>query len=89
MSYKDANGELALHYLTTTELQATNAEAIKTAFDFAIGDHSLNKQDMVGLATDGASVMRGSQTGVSTCLKEEIEHLIANHCMAHRLQLVA
>jgi hypothetical protein len=49
----------------------------------------LNLYNMVGLATDGASAMRGDYTGLVGLLKQELPWLVAVHCAAHRLHLVA
>ena len=42
---------------------------------------------VVGIATDGASVMRGYRTGLVVWLQKDIEGLVAVHCVAHDLQL--
>ncbi|CAM1299786.1 Uncharacterised protein at_DN1338 [Pycnogonum litorale] len=54
-----------------------------------MNDNDLVMEDMVGLSTDGASVMTGVRTGVAKRFKDEVPNLITSHCMAHRLQLVA
>ena len=49
----------------------------------------LNKLPLlVGVTTDGASVLTGSKTGVQKRLKDLCNaHMIGTHCMSHRLQL--
>ncbi|KAJ8340715.1 hypothetical protein SKAU_G00353480 [Synaphobranchus kaupii] len=42
---------------------------------------------VVFLCTDGVAVYMGKRTGVAAKLKEHIEHLLAIHCVAHRLEL--
>ena len=42
---------------------------------------------LVGFGSDGASVMTGCKSGVSTRLKGEQPLLFTLHCMAHRLEL--
>ena len=48
-----------------------------------------NAEILVGIATDGASVMVGVKTDLTARFKEQCPWLLANHCMAHRLQLSA
>ena len=47
------------------------------------------QQNMIGIATDGASVMMGVQRGVTTTgrFKSVQPYIVATHYMAHRLQL--
>ena len=45
------------------------------------------KKKLVGMSTDGASVMLGKNNGVYAKLKELQPSLVAIHCMAHRLEL--
>ena len=52
-------------------------------------DYNLLISNLVVIATDGASVMVGGKTGLTTRFKEQCPCLLANHCMAHRLQLAA
>ena len=49
------------------------------------GDYSA----LMGLGTDGASVMVGCHNGVGAKLKEKSEKLVQVHCVAHRLNLAA
>jgi hypothetical protein len=42
---------------------------------------------MVGISTDGAAVMVGSNTGLCTRLAKRAPFLIQNHCVTHRLNL--
>ena len=43
---------------------------------------------MVGVTTDGASVLMGSKTGVQRRLKDACnKYMIGTHCLSHRLQL--
>ena len=40
-----------------------------------------------GLGSDGASVMLGARGGVSKLLKDKVQFLASQHCIAHRLAL--
>ena len=43
----------------------------------------------MGLGSDGASVMTGVRSGVSTRLKADNLYIVNIHCVAHRLALAA
>ena len=45
------------------------------------------EKKLVGFGSDGASVNVGVRAGVATRLKDRIPHLVAIHCIAHRLEL--
>ena len=49
----------------------------------------LEHKKLAGGATDGASVMVGTSSGVVTTIKHIIPKFISTHCSAHRLQLAA
>ncbi|PFX15955.1 hypothetical protein AWC38_SpisGene19803 [Stylophora pistillata] len=48
---------------------------------------NLHKDKMTGFGSDGASVMRGKNNGVSKQMKDDSPFLVSIHCMAHRLAL--
>ena len=43
---------------------------------------------LIGLATDGASSMIGSEIGTVTLMKNDIPNLVGVYCIAHREALV-
>ena len=53
-----------------------------------LGDRCLNMNKLIGLATDGASSMIGSEIGTVTLMKNDIPNLVGVHCIAHREALV-
>ncbi|KAJ4929799.1 hypothetical protein JOQ06_018820, partial [Pogonophryne albipinna] len=59
--------------------------AVQTVFEKAGLDNW--KEKVVFLCADGAAVNLGKRNGVAAKLKEEIGHLLAIHCVAHRLEL--
>jgi hypothetical protein len=62
---------------------------VKVVLDFLTG-RGVDAEKMVVLATDGASVMTGAESGVTTRLKKlKNPHMISIHCVAHKLALVA
>ena len=48
---------------------------------------NLPLQKLFGLATDGASVMTGVHSGVTTRIKERNPFIISTHCIANCLAL--
>ena len=46
-------------------------------------------QCLCGIGSDGAPVILGIHGGVSKLLKDQVPLLVANHCIVHRLALVA
>ena len=46
-------------------------------------------QRLSGIGSDGAPVILGIHGGVSKLLKDQVPLLVANHCIVHRLTLVA
>ncbi|KDO19013.1 hypothetical protein SPRG_14850 [Saprolegnia parasitica CBS 223.65] len=65
------------------------SDAVLAALLRLIEDVGLDYRDMVGFASDGASVMLGCRNGVATLLKTKIPRLVTSHCPAHRLNVAA
>ena len=49
----------------------------------------LTIEKLIGMATDGASVMKGERNGVTTKMKNKNAILLSTHCIAHRLALAS
>ncbi|XP_006818117.1 zinc finger protein 862-like [Saccoglossus kowalevskii] len=62
----------------------TISGAVKTKM---FNENNVSFDKMVGLGSDGASVMTGKVGGVSALLKKENPRLVNIHCIAHRLAL--
>ncbi|KAJ8333912.1 hypothetical protein SKAU_G00412310 [Synaphobranchus kaupii] len=71
------------------DVKHANADGIIAAVDSVFQQAGLeNWRDcVVFLCADGAAVNMGRKNGVAAKLKENIEHLLAIHCVAHRLEL--
>ena len=54
------------HFLAVRELEATNADYIHRTIVSVLKEKQLDMSKLVGIGTDGASVMRGTRTGVVT-----------------------
>lgn len=89
LRYVDTNEAVKTRFLKAEELECTDAEHIFYSVKLAAQSVQTHGLNMVGLASDGASVMTGVYKGVATRFKKENAHLITTHCMAHRLQLAS
>jgi hypothetical protein len=58
-----------------------------------LSEYLLNKDvdvtNLMGISTDGASVMIGAENGVCSLFKKTNPFLISTHCIAHRLSLAS
>ncbi len=70
-------------------LEKLDAAALTERIINVLEHHGLEyKENLVGQAYDGASVMRGKNTGVQARLKELANKAFYVHCNAHCLNLV-
>jgi len=86
----DETGPITM-FLDLVELQSTTAECIVTALLSSLKTHGMSddfiRDNCVGLATDGASVMLGKKAGVAKLITDKYPDIITWHCIAHRLEL--
>ncbi len=76
-------------YLGLVELRDADAKGISdTVFAF-ISQNGLQIKNMMGIATDGASVMVGKHHSVFTLLKQTQPNLQLIRCVCHSLDIVA
>lgn len=84
-------GNVEIKFLSTNDLLAesdsANAEAISTTLPTELNRCELPVDQLIGLCTDGTSVMTGKNSGVSTRLKQLNRHLVSVHCICHKLSL--
>ncbi|XP_069794897.1 uncharacterized protein [Narcine bancroftii] len=64
-------------------LQAGDAASIVSAIKQFYEEKKLDLHKMVMVTSDGASVMLGRVDGVAARLKQDIPHLVQQHCVAH------
>lgn len=81
--------EPVTRFLGIKQLSSADAESIFKEVVDLIEIFGLDISNLVGVATDGASVMVGCRSGVVTRLREVTCGLLATHCIAHRLALGA
>jgi len=83
---------VAVNFLAYVNISRGTADHICSALIQALENNlHMTKETifskLVGFGSDGASVMTGCKSGVSTRLKREQPLLFSMHCMAHRLEL--
>lgn len=78
-------------FLDLVELDSSSATAILSSLLHCLNRHGFSEQficnHLVGIATDGASVMLGRKTGVCKMLSDKYPGIVVWHCLAHRLEL--
>ena len=68
---------------------SSTADTIETSLVAYMEDKGLSMSKMVGLGTDGASVMTGVHNGMGARFKRRQPVLTSIHCVCHRLALAA
>ena len=82
------NGKPQMHFGGNIEVENGKAETIVNAVLKVLNDHQIPMDKVIGLGTDGASVMVGRLNGVSTSLRRLNPCLVNVWCCVHRLSLV-
>ncbi|XP_026544682.1 E3 SUMO-protein ligase KIAA1586-like [Notechis scutatus] len=79
-------------FLELVELEKQDAETICSSVMESLNNVGLTKnyleKNLIGFCSDGASVMLGRKSGVSTRIAKEFPNIIIWHCLNHRLPLV-
>ena len=83
------NGVPETHFLCVKRIHEAKAETLCTTVIAALEEKDINLNKLVGIATDGAATMIGRKSGVVVRLRDKVPHLLATHCIAHRLALAA
>lgn len=87
----DATVQPVTIFLDLVELACTNAQSILTSLLQCLNVHGFSddfiSNNLVGIATDGASVMLGKKSGVCKLLANRYPNIVTWHCLAHRLEL--
>jgi hypothetical protein len=83
-----AETEVVTSFLALKDVEDGTAKGLKDVFDKTLKDMGLDfKNNLVGLATDGARVNLGHKKGLATLIKTECPWLVIIHCFSHRLEL--
>ncbi|CAI5463503.1 unnamed protein product [Closterium sp. Yama58-4] len=71
-------------FLALLSLERCDAAALYDAIVNCLWSKDMSMDKLVGVSTDGASVMTGKQNGVVALLRKRCPWLVAIHCVAHR-----
>ncbi|CAH3168645.1 unnamed protein product [Porites lobata] len=89
--YDEDSSEVTVEFLSVDNLLEKNDSANATAMFETITSNlqacALSTKKLIGLATDGASVMVGRKNGLAAKLKEVNHRLVSVHCICHNLAL--
>lgn len=84
-------GKVSSFFLDLVELSGSDSKSIITALTSTLCDHGFDKNylssNLIGVCSDGASVMVGKQSGVLTELATMYPNIIMWHCLCHRIEL--
>ncbi|XP_062376891.1 E3 SUMO-protein ligase KIAA1586-like [Sardina pilchardus] len=85
-------GDVDNVFLDIKELaQGTDAESIYNSLRETLRGASFDDEflinNLISIATDGASVLTGKRSGVITRLKQDFPKIQSIHCLCHRLEL--
>ena len=84
--YDEHSSEVAVEFLSVDNLLEKHDSANAAAM-FQTIQSNLQASKLIGLATDGASVMVGRKNGLAAKLKDVNPRLISVHCICHNLTL--
>jgi hypothetical protein len=87
--YLTNSGETRTVFLQITDLFDGRAETIEKALLQFCETAGIDIRKVMGFGSDGAAVMIGRKSGVSTRLKVHNPLMVNIHCVAHRLALAA
>ena len=87
--YVTASEGVKTSYLCIVDIPDGKAVSILDAIMYFLDGKLLNIAKLRGFGSDGAAVITGRLTGVSTRLKAHAQRLISIHCANHRLALAA
>ena len=88
MNVEDKEPMPEVIFLTDLHLKHADAGCIALAIMDYLKSMGVGTDKVMGLGTDGASVMTGTKNGLSGRMMRLNPHIINIHCIAHRLALV-
>ena len=87
MRYVNKEGKTNTCFLKIHDLFDEKAVTIEASRLDIFSKVQIPLKQIGAFGSDGAAVMVGHINGVATILKDRIPHLVAIHCVAHRLAL--
>ncbi|KAL2101958.1 hypothetical protein ACEWY4_003719 [Coilia grayii] len=83
------SGKAETIFLGNYTIQSGTAQSIYSNVVDVLKERGLDVGRVMGLGSDGASVMMGAHAGVGALLKKESVFAVQVHCIAHRVALAA
>lgn len=83
------DGDVCTRFLQIMDLPSGKADDIFEVIMKELKTKQLPLEKLIGMATDGASVMKGERNGITAKMKRENPFLLSTHCIAHRLALAS
>ncbi|XP_067657737.1 uncharacterized protein C17orf113-like [Haliotis asinina] len=83
------NGKTDTVFLGNFSVHSGTAECITEKVKEVLSEWNISLEQLVGLGSDGASVMTGRRAGVGVRLQPESPFLVHVHCVAHRVALAS
>ncbi|CAI7871307.1 unnamed protein product [Closterium sp. NIES-53] len=78
------NRQIACEFFTLLTVERCDAESLFEVLLNHLRSAAVDVSKIVGISTDGASVMTGKENGLVARLWEHVPHLFSCHCIAHR-----
>ena len=79
--------QVSTEYITNVKITEETGEAIANEIYRQLALGGVEADKIMGLGSDGASVMTGNGKGVTGMMLQKNPHLVNVHCVAHRLAL--
>ncbi|KAG1664805.1 Zinc finger protein 862 [Nymphon striatum] len=80
-------GEIQTELIGNIRIDNGQADTITEELLIRMRSLGLDVKNLVGLGSDGASVMFGRKGGIGVRLEKDAPHMVHVHCVAHRLAL--
>jgi hypothetical protein len=84
-------GKVTSFFLDLVELSGSDSKSITTAITSTMCNHGFDENylsiHLIGVCSDGASVMVGKHSGVLTELVRLYPNIVTWHCLCHRIEL--
>ena len=78
-------------FLDLVEMEKTDAQSIESEMLKCLDKHGFSAEflnhNLIGVCSDGASVMLGRKSGVLERLKGKFPNIVKWHCLCHRIEL--
>ncbi|CAI7766473.1 unnamed protein product, partial [Closterium sp. NIES-53] len=78
------NRQIACQFFTLLMVERCDAGSLFEVLLNHLRSAAVDVSKIVGISTDGASVMTGKENGLVARLREHVPHLFSCHCIAHR-----